>query len=152
MTGVLGWEDTGSLGKTDRGDRVTLCVKDQLECMELCLGLDGEPTESLWVKIKGRAGTGNITVGVCYRPPDQDERADEALYRQIEEASCSKALLLMEHFNHPNICWRDNTAGHRQPRRFLECFEDNFLLQVIEETTRRGAGGECESQRQPWLQ
>jgi len=56
-----------------RGGGVALYVKDQLECMELRLGMDEEPTESLWVKIKGRTGTGNITVGVCYRPPDQDE-------------------------------------------------------------------------------
>ena len=45
-----------------------------------------------------------ITVRVCYRPPDQDERADETLYRQIGEASCSEALVLMGDFNHPNIC------------------------------------------------
>ena len=69
------------------GGGVTLYVKDQLECMELCLGLDEEPMESLWVKIKGRAGTGDITVGVCYQSPDQHERADEALYRQIGAAS-----------------------------------------------------------------
>jgi len=40
--------------------------------MELCLGTDEEPTESLWVKIQGRTGMRDITVGVCYRPPDQD--------------------------------------------------------------------------------
>ena len=34
---------------------------------------------------------------------------------------------------------RDNTAGHKQSRRFLECIDDNFLLQVIEEPMRRGA-------------
>jgi len=62
----------------------------------------------------------------------------EALYRQIGEASCSKALVLMGNFNHPDICWRDNTAGHRQARSFLECIADNFLLQVIEEPMRRG--------------
>ncbi|GAB0187151.1 hypothetical protein GRJ2_001180400 [Grus japonensis] len=44
----------------------------------------------------------------------------------------------MEDFNHPNICWRDNRAQRKQPRRFLECVDDNFLLQVIEEPTRRG--------------
>jgi len=42
-------------------------------------------------------------------------------------------------FNHPDISWRDNAAGHRQSRRFLKCIDDNFLLQVIEEPTRRGA-------------
>jgi len=56
-----------------RGGGVALYVKDHLECMELCLGLDKEPTESLWIKIKSRVGTGDITVGVCYRPPDQDK-------------------------------------------------------------------------------
>ncbi|PKU32048.1 dtw domain-containing protein 2 [Limosa lapponica baueri] len=45
----------------------------------------------------------------------------------------------MGDFNHPNICWRDNTAGHKQSRRFLERVDDNFLLQVIKELTRRGA-------------
>jgi len=122
-----------------RGGSVALYVKDQLECMELRLGLDEEPMESLWVKIKGRTGLGDITVGVCYRPPDQDEQADEALYRQTGEASRSKELVLMGDFNHPDICWRDNTAGHRQSRRFFKCVEDNFLLHVIEEPTRRGA-------------
>uniref|UniRef100_A0A8B9FNR1 Reverse transcriptase domain-containing protein n=1 Tax=Amazona collaria TaxID=241587 RepID=A0A8B9FNR1_9PSIT len=45
----------------------------------------------------------------------------------------------MGDFNHPDICWRDGTARHKQSRRFLDCVEDNFLLQVIEEPTRRGA-------------
>lgn len=40
--------------------------------------------------------------------------------------------------NNPSICWSDNTAGHKQSRRFLECSVDNFLLQVIEEPMRRG--------------
>jgi len=42
-------------------------------------------------------------------------------------------------FKHPSICWRDNTAGHKQSRRFLECTDDKFLLQVIEQPMRRGA-------------
>ena len=47
-------------------------------------------------------------------------------------------MVLMGEFNQPDICWRDNTAVHRQSRRFLECIDENFLLQVIEEPTRRG--------------
>lgn len=35
--------------------------------------------------------------------------------------------------------WRGTTAGHRQSRRFLAYTDDNWLLQVIEEPTRRGA-------------
>ncbi|GAB0190982.1 hypothetical protein GRJ2_001563500 [Grus japonensis] len=46
----------------------------------------------------------------------------------------------MRDIDHPNICWKDMpTAGHKQSRRFLEHIGDNFLLQVIEEPTRRGA-------------
>jgi len=44
----------------------------------------------------------------------------------------------MGNFNHPDIHWRDNTARHKQHRRFLEFVDDNFLLQVIKEPTRRG--------------
>ncbi|GAB0199646.1 hypothetical protein GRJ2_002430000 [Grus japonensis] len=122
-----------------RGGGVALYVNDQLECMELHLGMEEEPTKSLWVRIKGRAGAGDIIVGVCYRPPDQGDRADEALYRQIGAASRSQALVLMGDFNHPDICWRDNAAERKQSRKFLECVDDNFLLQVTEEPTRRGA-------------
>ena len=45
----------------------------------------------------------------------------------------------MGDFNHTCICWRDNTAGHKQSRRFLECTDDNLPLQVTEKPTRRGA-------------
>lgn len=35
----------------------------------------------------------------------------------------------MEDLNHPSICWRGNTAGHKQSRRFIEYIGDNFLTQ-----------------------
>ncbi|PKU41195.1 hypothetical protein llap_8496 [Limosa lapponica baueri] len=88
-----------------RGGSVALYVNEQLECMELHLGMDEEPMESVLVKIKGDVEAGDITVGVCYRPPDQDDAADEALYRQIGAASHSWILVLMGVFNYPNICW-----------------------------------------------
>ncbi|PKU45481.1 glycerol kinase [Limosa lapponica baueri] len=70
---------------------------------------------------------------------DQEDQVDETLCRQIGAASHSQALVLMGDFNHPDICWRDNTAGHKQSRRFLECINEHFFLQVVEEPTRRGA-------------
>ncbi|PKU44374.1 mitochondrial fission process protein 1 [Limosa lapponica baueri] len=103
-----------------RGGGVALYVKDQLECVELHLGTDEDMTESLWVKIKGSTGAGDVTVGVCYRPPDQSDSEDAALYKQIGAASRSHTLVLMGDFNHPDICWKDNTAEHRISRKFLE--------------------------------
>ena len=70
-------------------------------------------SESLWIRIKGRAGTGDITVGVFYGPPDQEDWVDEALYRQMGAASHSQVQILTGDFNHPDICWRVNTAGHK---------------------------------------
>ncbi|PKU32130.1 dtw domain-containing protein 2 [Limosa lapponica baueri] len=121
-----------------RGGGVALYVKDQLECVELHLGMDEDMTESLWVRIKGSTGAGDVTVGVCYRPPDQSDSEDAALYKQIGAASRSHTLVLMGDFNHPDICWKDNTAGHKKSRKFLECVNDNFLLQMIEEPMRKG--------------
>lgn len=43
-------------------------------------GMDEEQTKRLWVRIKGRAETGDITVGVCYRRSDQEDQLDKALY------------------------------------------------------------------------
>jgi len=60
-------------------------------------------------------------VGVWYRPPYQEDQVDEALYRQVGAASCSQGLVLMGDFSHTDVCWRDNIAGHKKSRRFLDC-------------------------------
>jgi len=78
-------------------------------------------------------------VGVYYRPPDQEEEVDEAFYRQLQAASQSQALVLVGDFNHSDISWEDHTARHSQTRRFLQSIDDNFLMQVVEEPTRKGA-------------
>ncbi|GAB0203667.1 hypothetical protein GRJ2_002832300 [Grus japonensis] len=121
-----------------RGEDVALYVNHQLECMELHLGMN-EKTESLWVRIKGSTGTGDIIPRVYYWPPDQGDSMHEALYRQIGTASHSQALVLTGDFNHLDICWKGNTARHKQSRMLLECADGDFLLQVIKEQSRTGA-------------
>jgi len=82
---------------------------------------------------------GDIIVGVHYRPPDQEEEVDEAFYRQLQVASQSQAMVVMRDFNHPDFNWEDHTARHMQSWRFLQSIDDNFLMQMVEEPTRRGA-------------
>jgi len=41
------------------------------------------------VRFKGQAGMGDITVGVYYRSPDQEDEVDEAFFKQLEVASQS---------------------------------------------------------------
>lgn len=80
-------------------------------------------------RIEGRAGTGNIIVGVCYR----DTNRLNPLQTGRGAALHSQALVCMATFNHPHRCWRDNTPGHKKSRRFLNC------LSFQEELTKRSA-------------
>lgn len=52
-------------------------------------------------------------------------------YRQLEAVSKSQALILVGAFSYPDTCWRNNTVKYKQPRRFLESTDDNFLPQVV---------------------
>ena len=78
-------------------------------------------------KNQGEGQKADITVGVCYRPPNQDEEAGEIFYKQLGEALESLALVLIEDFNLPDVCWKYNTADRKQSTKFLECVETNFL-------------------------
>ena len=88
-----------------QGGGVVLHVRQQLECLELCLGMGEQPAESLWVGIKEQTSMGDIVVGVHYRLPDREEQADEAAYGQLEAASHSQTAVVMGDFNHLNIRW-----------------------------------------------
>jgi len=78
--------------------------------------MDDEPTGSLWFKFKEQTGMGDIVVGVCCRPPDQEEEVFEAFYKQLETTSGLQALALMGDLNHSNTCWRSNTATQNNSR------------------------------------
>jgi len=86
-----------------RGGRVALYVRKWIDCEELCLRNSHDQVKSLWVKIKDWSSKGHLVVGVCYRPPDQGEPVDEAFLLQLQEVSCSRALVLMGDFNHMDI-------------------------------------------------
>lgn len=70
-------------------------MREQLEWMELCLGMEEEPTGSFWFRIKG-----GIKVGVFYRPPDQEEKWIVTFIDDGKTASHSQSLVLMGDFNH----------------------------------------------------
>ncbi|KAK4832998.1 hypothetical protein QYF61_027022 [Mycteria americana] len=56
-----------------------------------------------------------------------------------EKLARIEALVLLEDFNHPSICWRDNTEGYKQSRMSLQSVDDNFMTQVIKELTKTEA-------------
>ena len=77
-------------------------------------------------------------VGVCYRPPNQDEEADKIFYKQLREVSQSLALVLMRDFSLPDVCWQYSTAERKQSGRFLQSVEDNSLTQLVRAPTKEG--------------
>uniref|UniRef100_A0A8B9ZFV9 Reverse transcriptase domain-containing protein n=1 Tax=Anas platyrhynchos TaxID=8839 RepID=A0A8B9ZFV9_ANAPL len=119
-----------------RGGGVALYIRESFDVVEL--EARNDKIESLWVRI-GRDNKASVLVGVCYRPPNQDEETDEEFYRQLTEVAKSSALVLVGDFNFPDISWKHNTAQRKQSRRFLEKVEDSFLTQLISEPTRGGA-------------
>lgn len=78
----------------------------------------------------------DVMVGVYYRLLSQDEGKDKIFYKQLEELSQSLALVLMGDFDLADVCWIYNTAESKQSRRFLECVEDSFLTQLLNEPAR----------------
>jgi len=142
MTRVLEWKDTSSLGGTSRGDEEwmspSMPVTSWSAWSSAWAWMRSQP-KALRVRIKETAGTGDVIVEVCYRPPDQEDRVDEALYRQIGAASCSQALVFAEGLQPSRYLLAGQRSRALQSRRFLECVGDKFLLQVIEEPMRRGA-------------
>ena len=89
-------------------------------------------TPTTTVRIKAKANKTDVIVGVCYRPPTQDEEVDKRLYKQLGEVSRSLPLVRVGDFN----CWNYNTADREQSQRFLECVGDNFLTQLVREPMR----------------
>ncbi|KAJ7402312.1 mitochondrial fission process protein 1 [Pitangus sulphuratus] len=83
-TGVL---DGCKLFRRDRqrrrGGGVAPYVRECFDCLD-----DGgdDRVECLWLRIRGKA-KGDIPVGVCYRPPNQDEEADETVYKNLQDIS-----------------------------------------------------------------
>lgn len=58
------------------------------------------------------SSTRNAVVGFCWRPPDEEEEADEAHFRHLE-----KSL--------------EPQAGYEHHKGFLEWFEGGFLIQEV---------------------
>lgn len=100
---------------------------------------------------------GATVVGIYYRP------SWSGRIRKGGLKTTGRNLIftfLMGNFNHCGICWKDNTAGFKQSKRFLECLDD--LRQVMKTKKERCSAWPntykqgriscgCETLRQLWL-
>lgn len=81
----------------------------------------------MWVKIRDSTNKGQVVADVYYRPPDQGDPTDEDFSHQLQEALRLQALILVENFNHPQICWENNMVSCKQSRRLLKSIDGDFL-------------------------
>lgn len=50
----------------------------------------------------------------------------QLMWEYFQEGHAAQVLM----GNHPDTCWRDNTARNTQARRFLESTDNTFLIQM----------------------
>lgn len=124
-------EGAGSSGRTGTGSKEEVSpsmsvtgwsAELHLECMELSLGMEEQSTKNLWVRIKGRAETGDSGDLLQVAQPGRLEWMKPSIDKRSPRFTRPG---LHGRLQPPRICWRGNTAGHKQFRRFLECV-DNF--------------------------
>ena len=84
--------------------------------------------ESVWCSISCRGE--RLLIGVCYRPPDSLEINNEALFSLLNRVSKEKAICMGD-FN-----WSVEAENISESHPFVECINNNFLIQVVLEPTR----------------
>ncbi|MGK2860350.1 MAG: endonuclease/exonuclease/phosphatase family protein [Chitinophagaceae bacterium] len=115
-----------------RGGGVALYIRNNLNFVRRDELYATNFPESIWCSIQC-AGE-NTLIGVCYRAPDCCSVNDEALYSLIDMVS-KEDVIIMGDFNFPQFNWnRIETLDVEHP--FIECINDNFLSQLVEEPTR----------------
>lgn len=90
--------------------------------------------ETFWLRIKEQTNTEDVTMGVYYGLPSQDDNTKE-----LRDTSKSTALVLMWDFSLLDASWEDDTAGTMRSRRFLKIMTDSFMVQDVRELARKDA-------------
>ena len=124
---------------TCRGGGVLLYVRSELQPIQFT-PVSKFP-EHVWCKLRS-AHAKDILIGVCYRTPTSSVFGpdnDDMLRDLIQEIG-SKHHVLMGDFNYPDIDWSMHSClptASKDTQLFLDCLDDNFLLQHVTVPTRK---------------
>lgn len=91
-------------------------AQEWLECMKLSLEQAMRRQSLLMSKWSAPTNTGKVMLSICYWLPDQEEKVDGSLLRQLKEALQLQALVLTGGLN--NSAWRGNMARWSNPGVF----------------------------------
>lgn len=126
-----------TLFRKDRNDKkgggVILYVENSLS-VTVREELVGELfNESLWCEIQ--TGSDKTLVGICYRNPLTTEGEDDDL-RKIMDKISKEVVVIMGDFNFSGINWDNMDGSNIRENKFIECVQDNFLTQHVQQATR----------------
>ena len=100
--------------------------------------------DCIWVSIKDKYNR-NLLIGNVYRSgtPEKAKVHDQKLHEMIKEMSTDPKyheVVITGDFNHKEIKWSDNnnniTTTNITDEKFVECLDDSYLHQLVDENTR----------------
>ena len=121
-----------------RGGGVLLYVKNDLNPLEV--RMESSFADQIWCQVKISNGEA-LLIGVCYRSPNTvlyGNNNDISLCNMIREV-CGKPLVLMGDFNFPDIDWTASHGLSTASQQFVDCVDEAFLTQHVQQATRKNA-------------
>ena len=119
-----------------RGGGVLLYVKSELSAVEFVP--KSKFPEQVWCSVKA-GNRSEMLIGVCYRSPNITmifgNDVNSSLLDLVREVG-GKQILWMGDFNYPDIDWNSLHASTTAGQCFVDCIEDEFLVQHVKEATR----------------
>ena len=100
--------------------------------------LASEFKESLWLELD--ISGDKVMFGTVYRKGKSTPVNNKLLLEVISKVTRSyNKIVICGDFNYPEIDWpimKVNAGPYSQPARFVDCLDNNFLIQQVVETTR----------------
>ncbi|PJG57359.1 hypothetical protein CUC53_18450, partial [Aeromonas cavernicola] len=117
-----------------RGGGVALLVRNEIQSFARGDIGSGE-VESVWIELRNSKGKRTL-MGVVYRSPNSSMDIGCKLNAELALA-CSKGnvAVVMGDFN-MQVNWENQVGAGPQDREFVECLQDAFLEQLVQEPTR----------------
>ena len=89
--------------------------------------------ESLWLDVRVNK-IRTVRIGTFYRPPNQSPEVDEIMVDEVNRG-CTRQTFILGDFNLSSVNW-ETMVGDARGIKFIESFQDNYLVQVVDKPTR----------------
>ena len=95
-------------------------------------------TVSIWVECRNKKGEITL-IGLYQRPPNSQPEIEEQKCKEIIKSSKKNSVVIVGDFNFPNIDWDSHSIRGLDGEKFVECIQEEFLIQYVDGLTREGA-------------